>query len=109
MPQITVTADRDEGTVTWRERVNASDFESKHFADQLVERIGWAVNDAHELERDAGRRPLSAEQAPDAPAVHALAERTPDAPAEHAEVEQAADAPAQTAAAAAPAQTSAAL
>ena len=65
MPQITVTADRGEGTVTWRERINASDFESKHFANHLVERIGWAVADAHEVERDADRRPLTAERAPD--------------------------------------------
>jgi hypothetical protein len=32
------------------ERVNASDFESRHFSDQLVERIGWAVFDAVEVE-----------------------------------------------------------
>ncbi len=67
MPQIIVTADRGEGTVTWRERINASDFESQHFAQQLVERIGWAVNDAHEVERDAERRPLSTENVTAAP------------------------------------------
>ena len=32
------------------ERVNAEDFESDHFQAQLVERIGWAVTDAHEVE-----------------------------------------------------------
>jgi hypothetical protein len=74
MPQITVTADRGEGTVTWRERINASDFESKHFANQLVERIGWAVSDAHEVERDADRRPMTAESAP------ATTETAPRAP-----------------------------
>ena len=50
MPQIIVTADRGaglgEGAVTLRERVNAADFESPHFARQLVERLGWAVEDA---------------------------------------------------------------
>jgi hypothetical protein len=50
MPQIIVTADRGaglgEGAVTLRERVNAADFESQHFARQLVERLGWAVEDA---------------------------------------------------------------
>ena len=55
MPQIIVTADRsedlEEGAVTLRERVNAADFESDHFAEQLVERLGWAVNDAHQAER----------------------------------------------------------
>lgn len=63
MPQIIVTADRGEGTETWRERINASDFESQHFAAQLVERIGWAVGDAHDVERDAGRQPLTNEVA----------------------------------------------
>jgi hypothetical protein len=35
-----------------RERINVADFESDHFAAQLVERLGWAVGDAHEAERD---------------------------------------------------------
>jgi hypothetical protein len=35
-----------------RERVNVADFESDHFAAQLVERLGWAVSDAHEAETD---------------------------------------------------------
>ena len=55
LPQIIVTADRGgsfgEGAITFRERVNVEDFESRHFADQLVERIGWAVGDADEVER----------------------------------------------------------
>ena len=55
MPQIIVTADRtdqrEEGAVLLRERINVTDFESDHFANQLVERIGWAVGDADEAER----------------------------------------------------------
>ncbi len=55
MPQITVTADtiddRDGGAVMLRERVNVTDFESGHFAAQLVERLGWAVSDAAEVEQ----------------------------------------------------------
>jgi len=55
MPQIIVTADktedRDEAAVMLRERVNVTDFESDHFASQLVERLGWAVGDAAEAER----------------------------------------------------------
>ena len=55
MPQIIVTADAGaafgEGAVTLRERVNVEDFESRHFATQLVERIGWAVEDADQAER----------------------------------------------------------
>ena len=55
MPQIIVTADRGAafraGAVTFRERVTVADFESEHFATQLVERLGWAVGDANEVER----------------------------------------------------------
>ena len=55
MPQIIVTADagpafRDDA-VTLRERVNVADFESQHFATQLVERLGWAVADADRAEQ----------------------------------------------------------
>jgi hypothetical protein len=60
MPQIIVTADRSDeqgqSPVMLRERVNLSDFESDHFATQLVERLGWAVSDALEIERDSERR-----------------------------------------------------
>jgi len=56
MPQIIVTADRgskpDDGAIMLRERINVSDLESDHFAAQLVERVGWAVSDAHEVEQD---------------------------------------------------------
>jgi hypothetical protein len=56
MPQIIVTADRTddrgEGAVMLRERINVSDFDSDHFAAQLVERLGWAVSDAHDVELD---------------------------------------------------------
>jgi hypothetical protein len=60
MPQIIVTADkatdRADSSVMLRERVNLSDFESDHFAAQLVERLGWAVSDADEVERDKRER-----------------------------------------------------
>lgn len=36
-----------------RERVSASDLESAHFARQLLERLGWAVNDAQDVEQPA--------------------------------------------------------
>jgi hypothetical protein len=59
MAQIIVTADEStdagEGAVMFRERVNLSDFESRHYAKQLLERLGWAVEDAHDVE--LGRRP----------------------------------------------------
>ncbi|MHB8695238.1 MAG: hypothetical protein ACYDHH_28750 [Solirubrobacteraceae bacterium] len=34
-----------------RERISLSDFESRHFATQLLERLGWAVEDAQQIER----------------------------------------------------------
>lgn len=56
MPQIIVTADQDsvatDPSVMLRERVNVRDFDSEHFAAQLVERVGWAVSDAHEVEQE---------------------------------------------------------
>jgi hypothetical protein len=39
-----------------RERVNVTDFESDHFAAQLVERVGWAVSDAAEVEEEQAPR-----------------------------------------------------
>jgi hypothetical protein len=57
MPQIIVMADKlsedAEPPVLFRERVSVSDFESGHFAAQLVERLGWAVGDADELNRSS--------------------------------------------------------
>ena len=65
MPQIIVTADGEaafgDGAVTLRERVSVADFESQHFATQLVERLGWAVADADRAER-TGAEPDRAEQ-----------------------------------------------
>ena len=37
----------------YRERINPSDFDSDHFSGQLVERVGWAVVDADEIESTA--------------------------------------------------------
>jgi hypothetical protein len=63
MPQIIVTADRlsedAEPPILFRERVSVGDFESDHFAAQLVERLGWAVGDADEVNR---RSQVKAEQ-----------------------------------------------
>ena len=54
MPQILVVADSQTETadaVVYRERISSTDLESAHFSGQLVERVGWAVRDANELER----------------------------------------------------------
>jgi hypothetical protein len=60
MPQIIVMADTvakdGQAPVMFRERVNVRDFESRHFAHQLVERLGWAVGDADAVDREP-RRP----------------------------------------------------
>jgi hypothetical protein len=60
MPQIIVMADqkseRGDDAVMLRERINVSDLESDHFAARLVERLGWAVSDAHEAEQDPNQR-----------------------------------------------------
>ncbi|HEX2392769.1 MAG TPA: hypothetical protein VHI77_07600 [Solirubrobacterales bacterium] len=56
MPQILVVTDAPEGagtTVVYRERIASSDLESAHYSGQLVERVGWAVRDANQLEREA--------------------------------------------------------
>jgi hypothetical protein len=54
MPQLLISADRhgDAGTVVYKERVSLSDLESDHFSHQLVERVGWALHDADELEHE---------------------------------------------------------
>jgi hypothetical protein len=57
LPQIIVTADRPtdrgEGSVMWRERITPADLESSHFKEQLVQRLGWAVDDASAAEVDS--------------------------------------------------------
>ena len=53
MPQILVVTDApepSESAVVYRERIVLSDLESDHFSAQLVERVGWAVLDADEIE-----------------------------------------------------------
>lgn len=69
MPQILVVADIADETanrLVYRERVATSDLESRHFSGQLVERVGWAVRDADEIEHDEStkadpkRRPAAA-------------------------------------------------
>jgi len=63
MPHIMVMADEShyggEGAVMLRERVNVADFESAHFAAQLVQRLGWAVNDAAQVERQPAHAPAN--------------------------------------------------
>jgi hypothetical protein len=53
MAQIIVMADGPEGTEVTevhRERIVADDFESDVAGSLLIERIGWALSDATEIE-----------------------------------------------------------
>ena len=57
MPQILVVTDPPEksaSTVVYRERISTTDLESDHFSGQLVERVGWAVVDADQIEHEDG-------------------------------------------------------
>lgn len=72
MPQILVVTDpaeKDASTVVYRERIVSTDLESDHFSGQLVERVGWAVRDADELEQKDARTPPSRTDGPSYPAV----------------------------------------
>lgn len=57
MPQILVVTDSSEAadTVVYRERIATADLESDHYSGQLVERVGWAVLDADDIEHEAER------------------------------------------------------
>jgi hypothetical protein len=55
MAYITVTADQPNGgrdAVTLTERVVPRDLESDHFSAQLIERLGWALVDAEDINRE---------------------------------------------------------
>lgn len=53
MPQILVVTDsqKSAGEVVYRERILSTDLESDHFSGQLIERVGWAVQDADLIEQ----------------------------------------------------------
>ena len=52
MPQILVLTDspKRSSEVVYRERVPSSSLDSDHYAGQLLERVGWAVKDADDIE-----------------------------------------------------------
>jgi hypothetical protein len=54
MPQILIVTDPqgEAGITVYRERIESADLKSEHFSGQLVERVGWAVEDADRIERD---------------------------------------------------------
>ena len=53
MPRILVTTDGPDGretAVLLQERVVPSDLDSDHFSARLIQRVGWALVDADEIE-----------------------------------------------------------
>ena len=54
MPTIIIQADTNRSqpaAVTLTERIVPADAHSEHYLAQLVERVGWALLDAEELEK----------------------------------------------------------
>jgi len=59
MAYITIKTDADEGSMTLQEEVLPSDLESEFFCTHLVERLRWAVEDAHRAGHGAARATAS--------------------------------------------------
>lgn len=58
MPTIIVQADNRQGqpaSITLTERLIPADVQNEHYLSQLVERVGWALLDAEELEAHSTR------------------------------------------------------
>jgi hypothetical protein len=63
MAQIIITTDDTEAqraTEVHRERINVADVETNTAGHLLVERIGWALSDAAELEERSNERDATA-------------------------------------------------
>jgi hypothetical protein len=59
VPEIIVTTNQPEGgsgVVLLRERIGPLDLESDHFSARLIERLGWALVDADDLEQPSEPR-----------------------------------------------------
>ncbi len=63
MPRIFVMSEPNvepEGAITLDERVSSADLRRGHHSAQLIERVGWAVHDADDVERAEGEAGRSA-------------------------------------------------
>lgn len=60
MPQIIVQTSGPERTEVFRERVQPIDLESQTATELLIERLGWAISDATEVEHTPSTRELEA-------------------------------------------------
>jgi len=59
MPRVLVTTDQSEragATVLLDEQLHAVHLANDHAAMQFMERLGWAISDAEDAERDRGDR-----------------------------------------------------
>jgi hypothetical protein len=74
MAMARIVISSDEGHVTHSERVLPSDLDSEHFRRCLIERVQWAVKDAHPRADcvTAVRRSRSRERRPRAVSVAAV-------------------------------------
>ncbi len=54
MPRVLVMTDNAEREVLLDELVNPEHLGSGHSADQLIERLAWSIEDAAQVEADAG-------------------------------------------------------
>jgi hypothetical protein len=55
MPRIIVMSgpgSARNGAITLDERISSAELGSGHYSAQLIERVGWAVHDADDAERD---------------------------------------------------------
>jgi hypothetical protein len=55
MPRLIVTTETDEentNAIVHDERVLASNLDNEHSSAQLIERVGWALEDAEKLESE---------------------------------------------------------
>jgi hypothetical protein len=51
-PLTTSSAEKREASVLLDERVNSLHLSDDHAAEQLIERLAWAVNDAEDTQRE---------------------------------------------------------
>jgi hypothetical protein len=51
VPRVIVMAASATDTVMLSERIGVADLDSEHFRAQLLERVSWAVGDAHAAEQ----------------------------------------------------------
>ncbi|HSJ17898.1 MAG TPA: hypothetical protein VK920_07380 [Solirubrobacterales bacterium] len=63
MPRIIVMSRSSAraDAITLDERISTTDLGSGHYSAQLIERVGWAVHDAHDAEREEAGGPPPAD------------------------------------------------